>query len=74
LLREKLNVSEVSNFGAYPHLPMVIEVYTMKKFHIKEPTIMRIERTAENAHQKLINIPTTRLEFWNDKVPRVEKI
>ena len=44
----------------------------MKKFKIKKPTIMRIERITENAHQELIN--GSRRQDWNDKVPRVEKI
>ena len=53
-------------------LPPLIEVYTMKKFNTKNPTIMRIERIAENAHQNLIN--SSQRKDWNDKVPIMEKI
>jgi hypothetical protein len=61
----------VSNSGAYPQQPRFIGVYTMKKFKIKEPTIMRIckEATkAKNTNQKLTNHPQR--QHWNDKVPK----
>jgi hypothetical protein len=45
------SASEVSNSGAYPQQP--IGVYTMKKFKIKEPSIMRLRKG--KTHQNLIN-------------------
>jgi len=68
-LRSK-RVSEVSNSGAYPQQPRFIGIYTMKKFKIKEPTIMRTERRGDGRkHSPEIGqfFPATTLERQGSK-------